>query len=123
MKAGWEIKKLGDVLVKTESIDPTKNPNEDFTYLDVSSVNKETKEIENTTLLLGKDAPSRARKLVRTNDVIFATVRPTHNRVALITAEYDEQVCSTGYFVLRGKDFIYNQYEPLAKLPTGKCAS
>ena len=110
VKVGWEVKKLGEVLVKTESIDPTKNPNEDFTYLDVSSVNKDTKEIENATILLGKNAPSRARKLVRTNDVIFATVRPTHSRVALITAEYDEQVCSTGYFVLRGKDFIYNQY-------------
>jgi len=110
MKQGWEIKKLGDVLVKTETIDPSKKPNEEFTYLDVSSVNKETKEIENATVLLGKDAPSRARKLVRTNDVIFATVRPTHCRVALITEEYDEQVCSTGYFVLRGKEFIFNQY-------------
>jgi len=110
MKQGWEIKKLGEVLVKTETVDPTKKPNEEFTYLDVSSVNKETKEIENATVLLGKNAPSRARKLVRTNDVIFATVRPTHSRVALITEEYDEQVCSTGYFVLRGKDFIFNQY-------------
>ena len=110
MKQGWETKKLGDVLVKTETVDPTKRPNEEFTYLDVSSVNKETKEIENTTVLFGKDAPSRARKLVKTNDVIFATVRPTHGRVALITEEYDEQVCSTGYFVLRGKDYIFNQY-------------
>jgi type I restriction enzyme S subunit len=110
MKQGWEIKKLGDVLVKTETIDPTKKPNEEFIYLDVSSVNKETKEIENASVLKGKDAPSRARKLVRLNDVIFATVRPTHSRVALITEEYDEQVCSTGYFVLRGKQFIYNQY-------------
>jgi len=110
MKQGWEIKKLGEVLEKTETIDPTKKPNEEFTYLDVSSVNKETKEIENVTVLLGKDAPSRARKLVRANDVIFATVRPTHSRVALITEEYDEQVCSTGYFVLRGKDFILNEY-------------
>jgi len=110
MKQGWEIKKLGEVLEKTETIDPTKKPNEEFTYLDVSSVNKETKEIENATVLLGKDAPSRARKLVRANDVIFATVRPTHSRVTLITEEYDKQVCSTGYFVLRGKDFIFNQY-------------
>jgi type I restriction enzyme S subunit len=110
MRNGWEIKKLGDVLVKTETVDPTKKPNEEFKYLDVSSVNKETKGIENATVLLGKDAPSRARKLVRTNDVIFATVRPTHGRVTLITEEYNEQVCSTGYFVLRGKDFIYNQY-------------
>jgi type I restriction enzyme S subunit len=107
---GWEIKKLGGVLVKTEMVDPTKNPNMEFTYLDVSSVNKETKEIEGATVLLGKDAPSRARKLVRENDVIFATVRPTHSRVALITEEYDGQVCSTGYFVLRGKENIDNKY-------------
>ena len=105
---GWEEKTLGEVLLKTETVDPTKKPNEEFIYLDVSSVNKETKEIENATVLLGKDAPSRARKLVRTNDVIFATVRPTHSRVALITEEYDEQVCSTGYFVLRAKEFLNN---------------
>ncbi len=104
----WEEKTLGEVLVKTETIDPTKKPQEKFIYLDVSSVNKETKEIENVSVLLGKDAPSRAKKLVRTNDVIFATVRPTHSRVALITEEYNEQVCSTGYFVLRAKGFLSN---------------
>lgn len=107
---GWEMKKLGEVLVKTETVDPTKKPNEEFTYLDVSSVNKETKEIEGATIMLGKDAPSRAKKLVRTNDVIFATVRPTHSRVAIITDEYDGQICSTGYFVLRGKEHIENKY-------------
>lgn len=104
----WEEKTLGEVLLKTETVDPTKTPNEEFVYLDVSSVNKETKEIENASLLFGKDAPSRARKLIRTNDVIFATVRPTHSRVAKITEEYDEQVCSTGYFVLRAKEFLNN---------------
>ena len=46
--------------------------------------------------------------MVRTNDVIFATVRPTHSRVALISEEYGEQVCSTGYFVLRAKEFLNN---------------
>ena len=106
----WDAKRLGDVLVKTETVDPAKKPNQEFTYLDVSSVNKDTKEIENVTVLLGKDAPSRARKLIRTNDVIFATVRPTHIRVAVITREYNEQVCSTGYFVLRAKEFLSNNF-------------
>lgn len=110
MKEGWEIKKLGEILLKTEMIDPTKNPEKEFVYLDVSSVNKETKEIEGASVLLGKNAPSRARKLVRTNDVIFATVRPTHQRVALIPEEYNEQVCSTGYIVLRGKENVNNKY-------------
>lgn len=104
----WEESKLEDVLQKTEMVDPTKKPDEEFIYLDVSSVNKETKVIENPTVLRGKDAPSRARKLVKTNDVIFATVRPTHGRVALITKEYNNQVCSTGYFVLRTKEFLNN---------------
>jgi type I restriction enzyme S subunit len=104
----WEEKTLGEVLLKTESVDPTKKPDEEFIYLDVSSVNKETKEIENASSIMGKNAPSRARKLIRTNDVIFATVRPTHSRVALITEEYNKQVCSTGYFVLRAKDFLNN---------------
>ena len=110
MKQGWEIKKLGEVLAKTEMVDPTKKPLEEFVYIDVSSVNKETKIIEGASCLLGKDAPSRARKVVRTNDVIFATVRPTHNRVALITKDYDGQVCSTGYFIIRGKANIDNKY-------------
>lgn len=105
----WLENKLGEVLVKTETTDPTKNPDTVFTYLDVSSVNKETKEIETPTILIGKDAPSRAKKLIKTGDVIFATVRPTHSRVALIPEEFDKQVCSTGYFVLRSKDIVNNK--------------
>lgn len=110
MKHGWEIKKLGEVLEKTETVDPTKQPDKTFIYLDVSSVNKDTKQIELPTTLLGADAPSRARKLVKTNDIIFATVRPTHCRVAVITPEYDNQVCSTGYFVIRPKEEIISNY-------------
>src|SRR3989339_544193 len=34
----WEEKTLGEVLQKTETIDPTRKPNEEFIYLDVSSV-------------------------------------------------------------------------------------
>ncbi|KAF3984274.1 MAG: restriction endonuclease subunit S [Methylococcales symbiont of Hymedesmia sp. n. MRB-2018] len=106
----WEEKILRDVLQKTESVNPKLNPNNKFIYLDVSSVNKKSKLIEKTTVLLGKDAPSRARKLVRTGDVIFATVRPTHGRVAIITENYNNQVCSTGYYVLRAKENLTNNF-------------
>jgi type I restriction enzyme, S subunit len=109
MKQGWEIKKLGEVIQKTETVDPTKNPDKDFVYVDVSSVNNKGFFIENGTILNGKDAPSRARKLIRTNDVIFATVRPTLKRIALVEEEFDKQVCSTGYFVFRPKEFINNK--------------
>ncbi|MBU2233947.1 restriction endonuclease subunit S [Patescibacteria group bacterium] len=105
----WEEKKLGEVLQKTETVNPLNSPNKEFFYIDVSSVNKENLSIENATSIKGKDAPSRARKLIRTGDVIFATVRPTLRRIAIIPEEFNEQVCSTGYFVLRAKENLVNK--------------
>ncbi|MBA2563604.1 MAG: restriction endonuclease subunit S [Chitinophagaceae bacterium] len=102
----WEEKRLSEVLQKTEMIDPTKTPNKDFIYIDVSSVNKENLEIESTSIIKGKDAPSRARKFIKTNDIIFATVRPTLKRIAIISNEYNEQVCSTGFFVMRTTELL-----------------
>ena len=101
-----EVKQLNDVIKKTETVDPTKDPDKSFKYIDVSSVDNKKFEIISTSLVKGKDAPSRARKLIKTNDIIFATVRPTLKRVVIITKDYNDQVCSTGYFVLRAKDFI-----------------
>lgn len=103
MKAGWQTRTLDDVLERTETINPLQSPNAEFDYIDVSSVSNTTFEIKETQRLKGKDAPSRARKLVRTNDVIFATIRPTLQRIAVVPEHLDKQVCSTGYIVLRPK--------------------
>ncbi|HRJ31376.1 MAG TPA: restriction endonuclease subunit S [Cyclobacteriaceae bacterium] len=97
----WEVKSIGDCLEKTKLKDPTKHPNEEFIYVDVSSVNNELFKVTEATKLLGKDAPSRARKLIQTDDVIFATVRPTLKRIAKITEDLNNQVCSTGFCVLK----------------------
>ena len=67
----------------------------------MSSISNQTFRIEETQRLRGKDAPSRARRLVKANDVLFATVRPTLRRIAVVPEELHNQVCSTGYFVLR----------------------
>lgn len=110
MKAGWETKFLADVLQKTETVNPQQAPESEFDYVDVSSVSNSTFQIEVTQRLKGKDAPSRARKLVRTNDVLFATIRPTLQRIAIVPENLDRQFCSTGYFVLRAKPEIHHRY-------------
>ncbi len=61
MKNGWQTKTIGDVLEKTETVNPLLSPNAEFDYIDVSSVSNTTFEIEETQRLKGKDAPSRAR--------------------------------------------------------------
>ncbi len=110
MKKGWETKTLGEVLEKTETVDPTCSPELEFDYIDVSSISNETLTIEATQRLIGKNAPSRARRVVRKNDVLFATIRPTLRRIALVPEELDKQVCSTGYFILRTKPELYPRF-------------
>jgi type I restriction enzyme S subunit len=101
VKAGWRFASLGDVCVKTQTVDPTKWPDRIFSYIDVSSVSNKTFGIDQVNELVGRDAPSRARKRIEAEDVIFATVRPTLMRVAQVPTDLHGQVCSTGYVVLR----------------------
>ncbi len=97
----WDLVTIKSLLLKTSNVEPKKKPNEFFKYIDVSSVSNESFQIEDTSNILGKDAPSRAKKQVQENDIIFATVRPTLKRIAVIPSELDNEVCSTGYCVLR----------------------
>lgn len=110
MKMGWQAKTLGEILERTETINPLQSPDAEFDYIDVASVSNATFEIQATQRLKGKNAPSRARKLVRANDVIFATIRPTLQRVSVVPDHLDQQVCSTGYFVLRPKPGVDHRF-------------
>jgi type I restriction enzyme S subunit len=110
VKAGWEAKTLGEVILKTETVNPLASPNQDFEYIDVSSVSNATFQIQQTQRLKGKDAPSRARRVVKTDDVLLATIRPTLRRIALVPDELDNQVCSTGYAVLRSGPKLVPKY-------------
>lgn len=110
MNREWQTQTLGELLQKAETVNPNQSPEREFDYIDVSSVSNQTFEIGATQRLKGKDAPSRARRLVKHNDVLFATVRPTLRRIAVVPAELDHQVCSTGYFVLRPKPILDHKY-------------
>ena len=70
-------------------------------YIDIGSVNRNTKSIESPQELLGKDAPNRARKQVAVGDTLVSMTRPNLNAVALVPEEFDGQIASTGFDVLR----------------------
>ena len=101
----WQIATLGEIAeINKEQIDPAKSkPNETFIYIDIDSVENETGRIRNPKRILGRDAPSRARRVVHENDVIMSTVRPYLRAFAIIPKEYDNQICSTGFAVLSCK--------------------
>lgn len=93
-------KTLGEVIKPTTNIKWSKTKSM-YQYIDLTSVDIETKKISSTKEITSETAPSRAQKIVQTNDVIFATTRPTQMRIAIIPNEYNEQVASTGYCILR----------------------
>ena len=61
---------------------PRADPTKPFTYIDISSVDNQAKRIVAPKTLLGAEAPSRARQVVQTNDVLVSTTRPNLNAVA-----------------------------------------
>lgn len=110
MTKEWKWHPLRDLLQSTETVNPRSSPDTEFDYIDVSSVSNVTFRIEETQRLRGRDAPSRARKLVKTDDVLLATIRPTLQRVAVVPRALDGQVCSTGYFVLRPRPALHHRF-------------
>jgi type I restriction enzyme S subunit len=107
----WDVVMLENVVKKTEQKDPRKTPECQFKYIDVSSINREDLKIVEYKLYKGKDAPSRAKKLVKNSDVIFATVRPTLRRFTLIEEDFNGEICSTAFCVLRAKEsFLSSLY-------------
>lgn len=109
MISDWKTMKLGDLLYDMETFNPEAYPENIFDYVDVSSVDNKRFLISDSTKIYGKNAPSRARRLIKSGDVIFATVRPTLNRIAIVPEELDGQICSTGFFVLKPREIISNK--------------
>ncbi|GGF14647.1 MAG: restriction endonuclease [Kordiimonas sp.] len=93
---------ISEVTERTTNI-KWRETSERHQYIDLTSVSVDTKKIIETTEVKASNAPSRAQKLVKKDDVLFATTRPTQMRYCLIDEEYDGAVASTGYCVLRVK--------------------
>ncbi|MBE4084892.1 restriction endonuclease subunit S [Vibrio parahaemolyticus] len=96
---GWSTCKVDQLCLKPEQVKPADDLK--FLYIDIGSVDRETKSISTPTEILGCDAPSRARKVVNAGDVIVSMTRPNLNAVAKITKQFDGQIASTGFDVLK----------------------
>lgn len=80
-------------------------------YVDISSVDNIKKKIISFQTMNAKDAPSRAKQLLKKYDILVSTVRPNLNAVAVVESETDNlMVGSTGYCVLRCKENMDFRY-------------
>ncbi|MDG6359055.1 restriction endonuclease subunit S [Glaesserella parasuis] len=93
-------KSLSEITITTKNI-KWENNKKNYRYIDLTSVNRENNRITETIEINAKNAPSRAQKIIEKNDILFATTRPTQQRMTIVPEEYDSQIASTGYCVLR----------------------
>jgi type I restriction enzyme M protein len=104
----WEWVELPDVVeINPESMNPENEPEKEFIYIDISSVDNKTFTITDYKFISGKNAPSRARRVVKIGDVLISTVRPNLKSFCIIDDErFNNQICSTGFAVLRSKNEV-----------------
>ena len=102
MRWGYPLVEIGDLVSSVKKWNPRQDKtNALINYIDISSVNRETKEVEDVIKVFKHEAPSRARQLVAKGDVLVSTVRPNLNAVAHLEKEFDGATASTGFTVLR----------------------
>jgi type I restriction enzyme S subunit len=108
----WEVDRIKDIAeINKESRDPSiDSPNETFQYVDIESVAGGSGRIKETKNLLGKEAPSRARRVIHENDVLMSTVRPYLKAFTIVPKGYENEICSTGFAVLRSKEKVNPRY-------------
>jgi type I restriction enzyme S subunit len=107
---GWTELTIGEVTLPFTSIDPTKEPSKDYRYIDIGSIDNSRQIITDPKTFKGRDAPSRARRLVLEGDVLFSTVRTYLKNIATVQRELSGALTSTGIAVLRPSALLDGSY-------------
>lgn len=112
--AHWEIKKLKYLFsINDETLSANTDPNYEFEYVDISSVDK-YQGIINREAMTFESSPSRARRIVRKGDIIVGAVRTYLEAIAQIMTSDENTIVSTGFAVLRPKEISDSDYYTFA---------
>lgn len=101
----YPLVRIGEIVdINQQEMNPTQYPDKVFVYVDIASVENGTGIISFEQKILGKDAPSRARRIVSKGNTILSTVRPNLKAFAFAEKDYADTVFSTGFAILMPKD-------------------
>ncbi len=104
MNGDWKLVALGDLVEPAKTWNPTRSSSDEvFKYIDLSAVDQDAKLITGAREVSCGEAPSRARQLVASGDVLVSTVRPNLNGVARVPDQLDGATASTGFCILRAQ--------------------
>lgn len=104
----WVETRLGELInINPETLSVSKY-NGEIEYIDIASVN--SGRLEGYTTYEVTEAPSRARRIIKNNDIIFSTVRPNLKAYYYVKNCHQNAICSTGFAVLRAKKGVNSRF-------------
>ena len=102
--------RLGDVCEKKVATISSKS-NCEIDYIDIAAIDNISKSILTYKNMDVEDAPSRARQILKINDILVSTVRPNLNAIAIVKRKSDRMIVgSTGFCVLRCTSKAITEY-------------
>lgn len=87
--------------LRDENFEPLSD--EVYNYIELSNIGK-SGDITGATEDIGSQLPSRARRIVNTDDVIISSIEGSLSSCALVTEDYDNALCSTGFYVINSRE-------------------
>lgn len=94
---------------------PKSDPEKTFKYVELSNIDLSIGIIEGNSEVLGKEAPSRAKRLLKNSDVVVSSVEGSLSKVAIVGEEQEGGLASTGFFQFRAKRILPEVLLVLAK--------
>jgi len=116
-----KIKKYGAVLLLNivqnvaARFNAKSQPDKIFQYVELSNITSSVGTIDGFSEVSGSEAPSRAKRVLKPNDVILSSVEGSLEKVALVGKEQDGYLASNGFFQFRSKDILPEVLLVLAK--------
>lgn len=98
---GWEVKNIREITTSNSENLKSTSDEKFIYYLDTSNITNNRIGTLQYLNLNEDEIPSRARRIVKENDIIFSTVRPNLKHFGLLKNIPQNLVVSTGFCVLR----------------------
>jgi len=107
----FKVEKLGSIAsFSSQQIEPLTNPERVYKYIEIEHIDSELGKIKGYQEIQGKSAPSRARMLLRSEDLLISSLQGSSKSIATVPRELDGAIGSTGFIIIRQNGKLNNTF-------------
>lgn len=109
-KSNFELSSIGTAFhFAKRTFNKAQYKNETFKYIEIGAIDPIKGILEAKEVAIRK-APSRATQYVKEGDLIIGTTRPYLKKFAIVSSEYNNNICSSGFSVIEPSEEYHLPY-------------